>query len=68
MTMVVPRFEKIFTTVLKGAPLPALTSGVLGASRFVQAHWLVLLGWRCWPRRAGDGCGAPPAGRGFLTG
>jgi type IV pilus assembly protein PilC len=43
MTLVVPRFEKIFTTVLKGAPLPALTSGVLGASRFVQAHWPVLL-------------------------
>jgi type IV pilus assembly protein PilC len=44
MTLVVPRFEKIFTTVLKGAPLPALTSAVMGASRFVQAHWLVLLG------------------------
>ena len=44
MTLVVPRFEKIFATVLKGAPLPALTRGVLAASRFVQAHWLVLLG------------------------
>ena len=44
MTLVVPRFEKIFATVLKGAPLPALTSGVLGASRFIQAHWLLLLG------------------------
>jgi type IV pilus assembly protein PilC len=44
MTLVVPRFEKIFSTVLKGAPLPALTGGVLNTSRFVQAHWLVLLG------------------------
>ena len=44
MTFVVPRFEKIFLGMLKGAPLPALTSGVLGASRFVEAHWLVLLG------------------------
>jgi type IV pilus assembly protein PilC len=43
MTFVVPRFEKIFATVLKGAPLPALTSGVLGVSRFVEAHWLALL-------------------------
>jgi type IV pilus assembly protein PilC len=43
MTFVVPRFEKIFLTMLKGAPLPALTNGVLGASRFVQAHWLWLL-------------------------
>lgn len=44
MIFVVPRFEKIFLSVLKGAPLPALTSGVLGASRFVQAHWLMILG------------------------
>lgn len=44
MTTVVPRFEKIFSTVLKGAPLPSLTSAVLGASRLLQAHWLVLLG------------------------
>jgi type IV pilus assembly protein PilC len=44
MAFVVPRFEKIFLSVLKGAPLPALTSGVLGASRFVQNHWLVILG------------------------
>jgi type IV pilus assembly protein PilC len=44
MTFVVPRFEKIFLTMLKGAPLPRLTSGVLGASRFVQNHWWWLLG------------------------
>lgn len=44
MTFVVPRFEKIFLTMLKGAPLPRLTSGVLGASRFVQNNWWWLLG------------------------
>jgi type IV pilus assembly protein PilC len=44
MAFVVPRFEKIFTGMLKGAPLPALTQGVLGASRLLQEHWLYALG------------------------
>ena len=44
MTFVVPRFEKIFLTVLKGAPLPALTAGVLNTSRFVQHQWPWLVG------------------------
>jgi type IV pilus assembly protein PilC len=44
MAFVVPKFEKIFTGVLKGAPLPALTQGVLGASRLLQEHWLYVLG------------------------
>lgn len=43
MVFVVPRFEKIFTGVLKGAPLPALTQAVLGASRQLQEHWLAAL-------------------------
>jgi len=40
MTFVVPRFEGIFSGLLKGAPLPGLTRAVLGASRFGQDHWL----------------------------
>ena len=44
MAFVVPKFEKIFTSVLKGAPLPALTQGVLGASRLLQENWLCALG------------------------
>ncbi len=44
MTFVVPRFERIFMSVLKGAPLPALTNGVLHASRFAQDHWALILG------------------------
>lgn len=40
MVFVVPRFENIFTGVLKGAPLPALTQAVLRASRQVQEHGL----------------------------
>jgi type IV pilus assembly protein PilC len=41
MALVVPRFEAIFAGVLKGAPLPALTQGVLGAGRFVGRSWPV---------------------------
>jgi type IV pilus assembly protein PilC len=50
MVFVVPRFEKIFLSVLKGAPLPALTNAVLGASCGVQHHWTLLLGAAilCW--------------------
>ena len=44
MAFVVPKFEKIFTGMLKGAPLPALTQGVLDASRLLQEHWLYALG------------------------
>jgi type IV pilus assembly protein PilC len=43
VTLVIPRFEKIFAGVLRGAPLPALTEVVIGASRFVQRHGLLLL-------------------------
>jgi type IV pilus assembly protein PilC len=65
MTFVVPRFEKIFLTMLNGAPLPALTKGVLAASRLVQNHWCLLLGaavlggvaWR-WMRRSAAGARA----------
>jgi type IV pilus assembly protein PilC len=44
MAFVVPRFEAIFVGVLKGAPLPALTQAVLGASRWVEQHGWGLLG------------------------
>jgi type IV pilus assembly protein PilC len=63
LAFVIPRFEKIFTGVLKGAPLPALTQGVLDASRFAQAHWLAILvtavaagaGGRWWLRTDAGG-------------
>jgi type IV pilus assembly protein PilC len=44
MAFVVPRFETIFAGVLKGAPLPALTRAVLGASRWIERHWGGILG------------------------
>ena len=40
---VVPKFEGIFQSMLKGEPLPPLTALVLGASRFAQHHMLVCL-------------------------
>ena len=65
LAFVVPKFEKIFTEVLKGAPLPALTQGVLATSRSIQGHWLVIFGtialagagWR-WLRMTGAGARA----------
>jgi type IV pilus assembly protein PilC len=65
LTFVVPKFEKIFAEVLKGAPLPALTQGVLATSRFVHGHGLMILGtvvlaaagWR-WLRARGAGARA----------
>ncbi len=41
MVFVVPKFEEIFASMLKGQPLPALTQAVLGASRFVSEHALL---------------------------
>lgn len=38
MVFVVPRFEQIFTGLLKGQPLPALTRFVLSVSGVVQHH------------------------------
>ncbi len=43
LAFVVPRFEKIFTGVLRGAPLPGLTQAVLDVSRFAQKHWLPIV-------------------------
>lgn len=44
MIVVVPKFEQIFAGLLKGQPLPPLTQLVLGISRLVQDHFLVVLG------------------------
>ena len=44
LVFVVPKFKAIFADVLKGAPLPPLTSLVLVASDFVRGHALLLAG------------------------
>lgn len=44
LTVIVPKFEAIFQDMLNGRPLPALTQGVIGVSRFCQDYWYTLLG------------------------
>jgi len=44
LVLVVPKFEGIFSGVLRGAPLPALTQWVLGASRLAGRHWPAAIG------------------------
>jgi len=41
IVFVIPRFESIFTNMLKGQPLPKLTQFVLGLSELVQNHLLI---------------------------
>jgi type IV pilus assembly protein PilC len=50
MIFVVPRFEQIFSGLLRGQPLPRLTRGLLDASNFVRGHagltlGAIALGW-----------------------
>jgi type IV pilus assembly protein PilC len=44
LVFIVPKFEQIFHDMLGDKPLPGITLFVIGVSRFVQEHWLVLLG------------------------
>ncbi|HBJ97226.1 MAG TPA: pilus assembly protein PilC [Lentisphaeria bacterium] len=44
MIFIVPKFEKIFSELLEGAPLPGLTQVVMAISRFMQEQILVLIG------------------------
>jgi type IV pilus assembly protein PilC len=44
MVFIVPKFEQIFHDMLGDKPLPAITQFVIGVSKFIQGHWLVLIG------------------------
>jgi type IV pilus assembly protein PilC len=44
LVFIVPKFEAIFHDMLGDKPLPGITLLVIGVSRFVQTHWLILLG------------------------
>jgi len=44
MVFVVPKFESIFATTLKGQALPQLTELVIAVSRFLKEHSLLALG------------------------
>src|SRR5436853_2474121 len=44
LVFIVPKFEGIFHDMLGDKPLPAITTFVITTSRFVQGHWLVIIG------------------------
>jgi len=44
MVFVVPKFQQIFSGVLKGQPLPQLTRLVIGAGDFIHHHLAAVLG------------------------
>jgi type IV pilus assembly protein PilC len=44
MVFIVPKFEAIFHDMLGDKPLPGITLFVIGVSKLVQNHWLVLIG------------------------
>lgn len=44
MVFVVPKFQEIFTGLLKGQSLPALTQGLLDVSNFMKDHFLLAIG------------------------
>lgn len=43
LVFIVPKFEQIFHDMLGDKPLPPITLFVIGVSRFMQDHWLVLI-------------------------
>jgi type IV pilus assembly protein PilC len=44
LVFIVPKFETIFHDMLGDKPLPTITLLVINVSKFVQEHWLVLIG------------------------
>src|SRR5207237_2143728 len=44
LVFIVPKFQAIFHDMLADKPLPGVTLFVINVSKFVQNHWLVLLG------------------------
>lgn len=44
LVFIVPKFQQIFTEMLGGKPLPALTQFVINASDFLKHHYIVVFG------------------------
>jgi type IV pilus assembly protein PilC len=44
MVFVVPKFQDIFSGLLKGQPLPALTQGLMDVSNFMKNHYVLAIG------------------------
>jgi type IV pilus assembly protein PilC len=43
MVFVIPKFEEVFASLLDGASMPAFTLMVLGVSRYIKEHVLIVL-------------------------
>ncbi|HEV2045585.1 MAG TPA: type II secretion system F family protein [Chthoniobacterales bacterium] len=44
LVFIVPKFEQVFHDMLGDKPLPAITTFVITVSKFVQSHWLIIIG------------------------
>ena len=44
MIFAVPQFQKIFSDMLNGAPMPALTQGIINISDFMKENYIATLG------------------------
>src|ERR1700694_5810940 len=44
LVFIVPKFEQVFHDMLGDKPLPAITTFVITVSKFVQGHWLIIIG------------------------
>ncbi len=44
MIFIVPKFEKMFTELLEGEPLPMLTQIVISIGKFMSEHYLIMVG------------------------
>ena len=44
LVYIVPKFEQIFHDMLGDKPLPGITRFVISVSKFMQGHWLLILG------------------------
>ena len=44
LVFIVPKFQQIFTEMLGGKPLPALTQFVINASDFLKHHYIIVFG------------------------
>ena len=44
MIFIVPKFEKMFTELLEGEPLPMLTQIVISIGTFMSEHYLIMVG------------------------
>src|SRR5438132_9175462 len=68
LVFIVPKFEAIFHDMLGDKPLPTITLFVIGVSKFVQNHWLVLIGLLIAAVAAYKFASRTPRGRSIIEG